>query len=291
MTINKFNYESYAMDYLEGTLSPELKTEMEAFLKANPNIKAELAILADYPVFVPDESIVFEDKESLLKREENRLGLQITWFKPLLAAASIALLLITYRIGYKNGQIIESKEQLVHTPIQPSMNKSRKTEEGQINNSVKPSIEDISSNQRSKLLTSSPRKTEKKTIKLKRNLPILETSMPKSKMKDFVASSDNMQDVSSSSDIMNKAEKHIASFNPKLEELPKLAARPSKNQAQLSTSQLEEDLRKSIQISPTLLAVNTSKKLKLRDLLGKFPAREFKDVLVPNFYKEEVIGK
>lgn len=40
--ITRHNYEAYFLDYLEGELSGELKLEMEAFLKANPDLAVEL---------------------------------------------------------------------------------------------------------------------------------------------------------------------------------------------------------------------------------------------------------
>jgi hypothetical protein len=39
MTINRINYEAYALDYLEGTLPEDLKQEMELFLRQNPATK------------------------------------------------------------------------------------------------------------------------------------------------------------------------------------------------------------------------------------------------------------
>lgn len=42
MTINRLNYEKYAIDYLDGKLSPDLREEMVAFLHAHPDIKEEV---------------------------------------------------------------------------------------------------------------------------------------------------------------------------------------------------------------------------------------------------------
>lgn len=54
MTINKLNYEIYALDYLEGTLSPALQVEMDAFLQQHPDIAADFEAVASHrPLAVP----------------------------------------------------------------------------------------------------------------------------------------------------------------------------------------------------------------------------------------------
>lgn len=48
MTINTLNYELYALDYLEGTLSPALQAEMETFLRQHPDIALDFEAVATY---------------------------------------------------------------------------------------------------------------------------------------------------------------------------------------------------------------------------------------------------
>lgn len=66
MGINLDNYEQYFLDYLEGNLSPEMARELNAFLRAHPELKG---VLEDYEAvtIVPDESVIYHPKSSLKK--------------------------------------------------------------------------------------------------------------------------------------------------------------------------------------------------------------------------------
>ncbi len=64
--INRYNYEIYALDYLEGRLSDQIKQEFELFLEQNPDIKNEILSLVDQPITHPT-SQSFPDKFSLKK--------------------------------------------------------------------------------------------------------------------------------------------------------------------------------------------------------------------------------
>lgn len=71
MDINNHNYEEFAIDYLEGNLSPELEEAMQLFLLQNPDIEAELMGLGmEELVLEADRDVVFPDKEILLQLEE-----------------------------------------------------------------------------------------------------------------------------------------------------------------------------------------------------------------------------
>ena len=98
MTINKFNYEAYALDYLEGNLSVEMAEEMERFLSGHPMIEAELADMMEVVILEPDTSIVYEHKEALLK-EEKQVWINPQWGRPLMSAASILLLITIYFVS------------------------------------------------------------------------------------------------------------------------------------------------------------------------------------------------
>ncbi|MEZ4888614.1 MAG: hypothetical protein R3E32_28070 [Chitinophagales bacterium] len=69
MDINNQNYEEFAIDYLEGNLSPELEEVMQLFLLQNPDIEAELMGLEGV-VLEADLAIGFPDKAALLQLEE-----------------------------------------------------------------------------------------------------------------------------------------------------------------------------------------------------------------------------
>jgi hypothetical protein len=72
MIINKENYELYAIDYIDGNLSPSQERQMEQFLSKNPAIKKELKGLG-LVVISPNEAIVFEGKAALIKKERKAL--------------------------------------------------------------------------------------------------------------------------------------------------------------------------------------------------------------------------
>jgi hypothetical protein len=70
--INRNNYEIYFVDYLDGKLDTHLKQEFYAFLKANPDLKAELQDVAE--VSLPESKVVYPDKDQLFKGKINELN-------------------------------------------------------------------------------------------------------------------------------------------------------------------------------------------------------------------------
>lgn len=66
MVINKLNYERYALDYLDGTLSGEMMTLMEDFLKQHPAISDELNQI-QHITLLPDKQVKFPEKAKLKK--------------------------------------------------------------------------------------------------------------------------------------------------------------------------------------------------------------------------------
>jgi hypothetical protein len=66
MRINRNNYESYFIDYLEGNLDEKIMDDFLEFLQQNPDLKEEL-LLAE-PVSLPAESISFKKKKTLYKQ-------------------------------------------------------------------------------------------------------------------------------------------------------------------------------------------------------------------------------
>lgn len=69
--INRQNYEAYLIDYMDGTLSLELRSEVEDFLRRNPDVEQELDALADMHLSPNDTR--FEAKELLRRRPEAEL--------------------------------------------------------------------------------------------------------------------------------------------------------------------------------------------------------------------------
>jgi hypothetical protein len=89
MSINKENYEMYFFDLMEGNLSADEEQMVRAFAAQHPELAAELAAYSK-SVLVADETVVFENKESLKRK---KVGL-IYLFHPYLTVAAIGILLM-----------------------------------------------------------------------------------------------------------------------------------------------------------------------------------------------------
>ena len=68
MNINRNNYETHLIDYLDGTLSDEYRSAVEQFLLMNPDIQAEVHELEN--CILPREDINFEAKQMLKIEDE-----------------------------------------------------------------------------------------------------------------------------------------------------------------------------------------------------------------------------
>ncbi len=68
MKINRNNYEEFIIDYYDGTLNPDQVSELFHFLKLNPDIKEEFDSFEHFSIMA-DENLVFENKESLKKKD------------------------------------------------------------------------------------------------------------------------------------------------------------------------------------------------------------------------------
>ncbi|MBI5857912.1 MAG: hypothetical protein HZB42_09750 [Sphingobacteriales bacterium] len=66
MNINRHNYEEYFILYMDNELGSEDRRMVEAFVQQHPDLKEELDILLQYKLS-PDTSVVFPDKEELMK--------------------------------------------------------------------------------------------------------------------------------------------------------------------------------------------------------------------------------
>ena len=66
MKLNRNNYEEYFILYVDNELDSECRREVEAFVKQNPDLKAELDLLMQSKL-APDAEINFTDKGSLMR--------------------------------------------------------------------------------------------------------------------------------------------------------------------------------------------------------------------------------
>lgn len=69
------NYELFAIDYIDGNLSDDLKVEFELFLDNNPQIKTEISDLADFSLNLNDQP-EYVNKNSLKKSPVDGLSYQ-----------------------------------------------------------------------------------------------------------------------------------------------------------------------------------------------------------------------
>ena len=68
MQISRQSYVEFFLLYTDGELGADEKRAVEAFVKENPDLEEEL-VMMQQTVFTPDDSIVFEDKEQLYRKE------------------------------------------------------------------------------------------------------------------------------------------------------------------------------------------------------------------------------
>lgn len=67
------NYETYMVDYWDGTLSPPLQELLMQFLEENPDIKREFLDAGQYTL--PESDLYFDDKNELLKKEVSAINI------------------------------------------------------------------------------------------------------------------------------------------------------------------------------------------------------------------------
>lgn len=66
MNITRHNYEEFFIQYMDNELSSDDRCMVEAFIQLHPDLNEELEIMMQYKL-IPDESIVFANKELLIK--------------------------------------------------------------------------------------------------------------------------------------------------------------------------------------------------------------------------------
>lgn len=89
MEINRKNYESFFLLYLDGELIPSQRLAVEKFLDENADLRKEFSLLQQ--AILPPSDIIFEPKELLFREEEKR---RIVPFYRTRIAAAVAVFLL-----------------------------------------------------------------------------------------------------------------------------------------------------------------------------------------------------
>ena len=89
MEINRNNYETFFLLYLDRELNPLERQDVEKFLGENADLQKEFLLLQQ-TILIPAET-VFEQKELLYREEEKRRIIPIYWLR---VAASVAILVL-----------------------------------------------------------------------------------------------------------------------------------------------------------------------------------------------------
>jgi len=132
MNITIENYEEYLIDYLHGELKGDLLQEMEVFLSEHANVRDEFELLQQ-TILTPDKTIVFENKQVLLKQQA---PIRFTfYFKryAAIAAMIIGILMVIYFLMKhdKNADIAVHQVR----PINPDSIVASHTQDSEISNS------------------------------------------------------------------------------------------------------------------------------------------------------------
>ena len=89
MEINRKNYESFFLLYLDGELIPSQRLAVEKFLDENGDLRKEFSLLQQ--TVLPPSDIIFEPKELLFREEEKR---KVVPFYRMRIAAAVAVFLL-----------------------------------------------------------------------------------------------------------------------------------------------------------------------------------------------------
>jgi hypothetical protein len=101
--------------YMEGDLNESEKTGTENLLRTDPQAADALEILRKTRIF-PDPEIVYKDKREL-KKEASILTLSSAFYRITAIAASLALLIISYSIFFKDRQVNEMAKSDTQIPV------------------------------------------------------------------------------------------------------------------------------------------------------------------------------
>jgi hypothetical protein len=110
MVIHIDNYEGFALDYIEGNLTPEMQRSMEEFLYDNPDIKEDILQISTFRW--PVEKLEYPNKKDLLKTR--RIALPV-WTR--VAAGLILLMAVLWMLKTSENKDEIQSTDLVSVPL------------------------------------------------------------------------------------------------------------------------------------------------------------------------------
>ena len=299
MTINKFNYEAFALDYLEGNLTAELAAEMERFLETHPAIESELSGMMEFVILEADEAIVYEPKAALLKKERV-IWLNKKWIRPLLAAASIVLLLMTYFVGYNAG-VNNGGGQMVVENGNDNFNSNSNSNDNNENVVAIKEIEVLGTEEKVAVIEKNELITTKNNIAKVVHQPIERPSIVEEQIPAIVKEARNNPTDKIPASRPNPlplttntvADAEIPSIQVIV--VTRLTATNLRTTKLVSTQAGLNDLTQvlvgELPIDQEKLAQQLKRKRKFKDFLGKFPVNNLREALIPSYYREETTGQ
>jgi hypothetical protein len=118
MEINRNNYETFFLLYLDRELNPSEMSDVEKFVTENTDLQKEFSLLRQ-TILVPAQT-VFDQKELLFRKEDKRRVIPIYWTRIAAAVAVLGLggwLMTTQLVRKQGGEIAgsDSKKNIVAT--------------------------------------------------------------------------------------------------------------------------------------------------------------------------------
>jgi len=122
MKINRHNYEEFFLLYVDNELTVEQKKQVELFVKDNADLEEELVMLQQSKL-IPDDTILFDSKEKLMK-EENFSFINMSNYEEYLVLYADDELkgkekLVVERFAAKHNHVKEELSLFLQTKLQP----------------------------------------------------------------------------------------------------------------------------------------------------------------------------
>lgn len=117
--VNMENYEEYMLLYADKELTPEQEQALLDFVAAHPELKAELEAYAATRL-QPDETLVFAERETLIKTEPGGRTVWLGGWKAYAAAAGVILFIVLFGINRQSKEEIPPvivKKETITAPV------------------------------------------------------------------------------------------------------------------------------------------------------------------------------